>query len=117
MKLLQVSTFIIASVILILGKPASADTNLPDFSQGNNPLQYCKRIKLGTESTSTQIGSAETGNPLSVHTTAKDQHGYDCDKIAESIARVEINKADNQTLYKIQNKKTQVELMRILFPW
>jgi hypothetical protein len=117
MRLLQTSAFIIASVIMISDLPANADTKVPDFSQGNNPLQYCKRIKLGTESTSTQIGSAETGNPLSVHTTSQDQIGYDCDQIADSLARVEINKANNETLYKIQNKKVQVQLMQMFFTW
>lgn len=112
---LKISSFVVASVILISGTSANADTKLPDFSQGNNPLQYCRITKVGTDSSTTQISNGQTGHSTYAHTTSKDKLGYDCDEMGKHIADVETNRADNETLRAIQNKRMQVEFLKMIF--
>lgn len=118
MKLLKLSAYLMTSAAVLASVlPANADTNLPDLSNNDNPLAVCKKIKLGSETKNIQVGLENGENQQLVYSVSKDQIGHDCDGIAEEIARVEMNRADNETFLNISKKKANVEFLKVLFSW
>jgi hypothetical protein len=140
MKTLKTASYLIATTTLVFSMlPAFADTktktNLPDLSSKDNPLAVCKTINVGTVDRSriesTTIGAIDTvtdingwrnpsANQGATSTNQKDVQpviGHDCDGIAESISKVEMNREDNKTIREVSKSKAEIEMLKNLIGW
>ncbi|BAZ40329.1 hypothetical protein NIES4101_62900 [Calothrix sp. NIES-4101] len=136
------SCLIVAATLTCSVLPAFADTksktNLPDLSSTDNPLAVCKTINVGTvdrskiESTTisaidsvTDINawikpSVNQGTSIASTTNQKDVQpviGHDCDGIADSISKVEMNREDNKTIREVSKSKAEIEILKSLMGW
>ncbi len=131
MKLIKLSISLLSLTTLFAAfSPAQAGhshkSNMPDLSNVEDVLSVCKTINVGTEehtfSQSSQNALSNTSIDQSASTSikqsdSKGQIGHDCDGIADSISKVETNRANNDTLRYIANKKAESELIKNLTSW